>query len=248
MEETSARMSSRELDARVHHPHCIWNLTCLGTRCNVLSASDDCSIRQWKRDREPVGKPLDGNGTGICSLTASPDDTMVVSGNTDGRLRLWNITKGSMVGDPWEGHNGQVWCLDWSPNALEIASGSEDGTIRRWNPDTGRQIASPIETGHGWVYAVKYSSQGKKLRVVGMTRSSACPELPTRTKIVAPHPDKTPAPQLSPMRPSSQQETNPVEAHSEDIFQPLRLLLDRCLQGKTLLLSHGSRLSDDVPQ
>jgi WD40 repeat protein len=127
-----------------------------------MSASDDCSIRQWKRDGEPVGKPLDSDGIAIGSMAVSPDETMVVCGSADGRIRLWNIKEGSMIGDPWEGHDAGVRCLDWSPDALEIASGSEDGTIRRWNPDTGRQIAPPIKTSHRWVEAVKYSSQGDK--------------------------------------------------------------------------------------
>ncbi|KAG2125727.1 WD40-repeat-containing domain protein [Suillus clintonianus] len=150
------------------HSRCIWSLACLGTSCNILSASDDWSIRHWKKDGEPVGKPLDSDGGGICSMTLSPDETMVASGSKDGRLRLWNIRKGIMVGDPWEGHNDGVRCLDWSPNSLEIASGSQDGTIRRWNPDTGRQTATPIETGHGWVEAVKYSPQCDKFMSGGM--------------------------------------------------------------------------------
>ncbi|KAG2339682.1 WD40 repeat-like protein [Suillus weaverae] len=141
---------------------CIWGIACVGTSCNILSASSNGLIRQWKRDGEPVGKLLDSHGARIGSMALSPDETMVVSGSTDFRLRLWNMKKSSMVGDPWEGHNDAVRCLDWSPNALEIASGSEDGTIRRWNPDTGRQIALPIETGHGWVNAVKYSPQSDK--------------------------------------------------------------------------------------
>jgi WD40 repeat protein len=95
-------------------------------------------------------------------MAVSPDETMVVCGNLDGRIWLWNIKVGSMIGEPWEGHDDTVRCLDWSPNALEIASGSVDGTIRRWNPDTGRQIAPPIKTRHGWVEAVKYSPQGDK--------------------------------------------------------------------------------------
>ncbi|KAG2067077.1 WD40 repeat-like protein [Suillus decipiens] len=149
------------------HSHCIWSLACLGTSSNLLSASEDCSIWQWKIDGEPVGKPLNCHGAQIGSMAVSPDETMVVSGSTDGRLRLWDIKKGSMVGDPWEGHDDQVKCLDWSPNALEIASGSEDGTIRRWDTDTGRQIAPPIETGHGWVNAVKYSPRSDKFMSCG---------------------------------------------------------------------------------
>ncbi|KAG2065991.1 WD40 repeat-like protein [Suillus decipiens] len=144
------------------HSNVIWSLACLGTSCDILSASSDGSIRQWKRDGESVGKPWVSDGIGVCSLAMSPDESMAVSGSGYGKLRLWNIKKGSMVGDLWEGHEGSVRCIDWSPNAQEIASGSQDGTIRRWNPDTGRQIAPPIDTGHGWIYAVKYSPQGDK--------------------------------------------------------------------------------------
>ncbi|KAG2752844.1 WD40 repeat-like protein [Suillus brevipes Sb2] len=142
------------------HSECIWSLAYLKASCNVMSASEDSSIRQWKRDGEPVGKPWYDDGGGIHSIAVSPDDTTVVSGSEDGRLRLWSIKEDSMIGEPWEGHDAAVRCLDWSPNALEIASGSEDGTIRRWNPDTGRQIAPPIKTKHDWVNAVKYSPQG----------------------------------------------------------------------------------------
>ncbi|KAG2741897.1 WD40 repeat-like protein [Suillus brevipes Sb2] len=142
------------------HSEYIWSLACLKTGGNIISAWDDGSIRQWKRDGEPVGKPWYGDGGWIGAMAVSPDETMVVCGNADGRLRLWNIKEGSMIGEPWEGHDVGVVCLDWSPK--EIASGSQDGTIRRWNPDTGRQIAPPIKTSHGWVDAVKYSPQGDK--------------------------------------------------------------------------------------
>ncbi|KAG2054146.1 WD40 repeat-like protein [Suillus hirtellus] len=144
------------------HSERIWCLAYLGTSGNIMSASEDGSIRQWKRDGELVGKTFNSDGEAIFSMVISPDETMVICGSADGRLRLWNIEDGSMIDDLWEGHNATVRCLDWSRNSLEIASGSHDGTIRRWNPDTGRQIAPPIETSHGWVRAVKYSPKGDK--------------------------------------------------------------------------------------
>ncbi|KAG2737530.1 WD40 repeat-like protein [Suillus brevipes Sb2] len=145
------------------HSKYIWSLAYLKASCNVMSASEDGSIRQWKRDGEPVGKSWEGGGGPVQSIAVHLDDTMVVSGSLDGRLRLWNVKEGSMIGDPWEGHDAPVRCLDWSPDALEIASGSQDGTIRRWNPDTGRQMAPLIKTSYGWVMAVKYSPQGDKI-------------------------------------------------------------------------------------
>jgi WD40 repeat protein len=138
----------------------------VGTGYNIMSASEDGSIRQWIRDGETVGEPWRSDGVGVGSMAVCPDETMVISGNANGRLRLWNVKGSSMVGDPWEGHSDAVRCLDWSPNTREIASGSYD-TIQRWNPNTGRQIAPPIETGHGRVYGVKYSPRGDKFASCG---------------------------------------------------------------------------------
>ncbi|KAJ8587623.1 WD40 repeat-like protein [Rhizopogon salebrosus TDB-379] len=149
------------------HSECIWSLACVDTGCNIMSASEDGSIRQWIRDGEPVGEPWRSDGGGVGSMAVCLDQTMVVSGSGDGRLRLWNVGEGSMVGHPWKGHSAPVIYLDWSPDAREIASGSEDGTIRRWNLNTRRQIAPPIETGHGWVRAVKYSPRGEKFASCG---------------------------------------------------------------------------------
>jgi WD40 repeat protein len=141
------------------HSNCIWNLACVGTGYNVMSASDDGSIRQWRINGELVGEPWEGDGGGIGAMSVSPDGTMVVSGSADGRVRLWNRNNGKIIGDPWEGHIDAVRCLDWSLNAWQVASASEDGTIRRWDPDTGQQIAPPIQTGQ-WVHVVRYSPQG----------------------------------------------------------------------------------------
>jgi WD40 repeat protein len=149
------------------HSEYIWSLACVGTGCNIMSSSEDGSIRQWIRDGEALGEPWRSDGAGVGSMTVCPDKTMVVSGSADGRLRLWNVEDGNVVGDPWKGHSAPVRCLDWSPNTKEIASGSQDGTIRRWNPNTGRQIAPPIETGHGRVHAVKYSPRGDKFASCG---------------------------------------------------------------------------------
>jgi len=145
----------------------VWSLAYVGTSCNVMSASEDGSIRQWKRNGMSMGQPWRSDGAVVISMAVSPDGTMVVSGGLYGRIRLWNLKEGKTVGDPWDGHHSTVRFLDWSPNGQEIASGSEDSTIRRWSPDTGRQIAPPIEAGHIWVYTVKYSPQGDKFASSG---------------------------------------------------------------------------------
>ncbi|KAG2738070.1 hypothetical protein P692DRAFT_20508161, partial [Suillus brevipes Sb2] len=66
------------------HSECIWSLACLDSNGNIFSTSNDGSIRQWKKDGEPVGKPLNSHGARIGSLALSPDGSMVVSGSADG--------------------------------------------------------------------------------------------------------------------------------------------------------------------
>jgi WD40 repeat protein len=70
------------------HSACIWSIACVGTGCNIMSASSDGSIRQWIRDGEPVGEPWRSDGGRVGSMAVCLDQTMVMSGSVDGRLRL----------------------------------------------------------------------------------------------------------------------------------------------------------------
>jgi WD40 repeat protein len=70
----------------------------VGTGCNIMSASFDGSIRWWIRNGEPVGEPWTSDGRGIVSMAVCSDETMVVSGSGDGRLRLRNVKGSSVVG------------------------------------------------------------------------------------------------------------------------------------------------------
>jgi WD40 repeat protein len=60
----------------------------MGTSYNVMSASGDGSIRRWTNHGKPVGKAWHSDGVAVISLALSPDETPVVSGSADGRLRL----------------------------------------------------------------------------------------------------------------------------------------------------------------
>jgi WD40 repeat protein len=144
------------------HSAFIWSLACLRTSGDILSASSDCSIRQSATDGGHSGRLWHGDSGMVISIALCPDESMLVSGNIDGKIQLWNTKEGNMVGKPWKAHRDVVRYLHWSPSAVEIVSGSHDGTIQQWNPHTGRETARPIATSHGWVSVVRYSPQGDK--------------------------------------------------------------------------------------
>src|SRR6266702_4156897 len=81
-----------------------------------------------------VGGPVD-------SIALSSDGQRIVSGSSDGTIRVWNATTGETVAGPFSGHSNWVRSVAFSPDGQHIVSGSFDRTIRVWNATTGETVA-----------------------------------------------------------------------------------------------------------
>ncbi|MEH2241301.1 WD40 repeat domain-containing protein, partial [Nostoc sp.] len=55
----------------------------------------------------------------------------IVSGGTDGTVRLWNL-QGQTLAEPLRGHERYVNSVAISADGQTIVSGGEDGTVRLW--------------------------------------------------------------------------------------------------------------------
>ncbi|QRW06711.1 hypothetical protein RhiLY_05710 [Ceratobasidium sp. AG-Ba] len=95
-------------------------------------------------------------GTAIYSVAMSPDDKYIVSGSSDGTVRIWDAKTGEVVLVPLQGHSGPVNCVMFSNDGRRIASGSFDKTIRIWNAETGAGIVGPLRVS-GSVSAIAWS-------------------------------------------------------------------------------------------
>ncbi len=94
----------------------------------------------------------------IHAVAIRPQGDLIVSGSSDGALRLWDVATGQYLG-VLLGHKRWVSAVVFSPDGETIASASHDGTVRLWDSDSGDLIR--VLKGHdGPVSHLAFSPDG----------------------------------------------------------------------------------------
>jgi WD40 repeat protein len=89
-----------------------------------------------------------------------PDEIKLVSGSSDGTLRVWDRKTGAV--QVLRGHTGAVWDVDVSRDGKMVVSGSLDKTIRVWDGESGKTMQ--VFKGHQyWVNSVKFSRDSSRV-------------------------------------------------------------------------------------
>lgn len=84
-------------------------------------------------------------GSNILSLSISSDNLYIVSGSSDGLIRLWSLHSFSLL-STFFGHTHWVTCISFSPDNSYLISGSYDMTLKIWNLHTARCINTLTES------------------------------------------------------------------------------------------------------
>ena len=129
------------------------------------------AIRLWEAATgKAIGKPLEGHNGWVESVSFSPDGKSIVTGGTDGTVRLWQVREGSPSGKLLGEHDRRgrsyrvvVRSVAFSHDSRLVASAGDDGVIRFWDPDGGGAIGEPLEANQGPVTCVAFSPDGKRL-------------------------------------------------------------------------------------
>lgn len=109
---------------------------------NLYSGGWDSEILKWDLERfEEVEKINSESVGGIQCLTITKDDSLLISGAGDGKIRLYK-TNNSYDCKTIEGHSDFVSSLDISTNNKLLASGGWDGNILIWDIDNQSLIKS----------------------------------------------------------------------------------------------------------
>ncbi|MEH2282292.1 MAG: hypothetical protein V7K90_13345 [Nostoc sp.] len=99
-----------------------------------------------------VSIPFRGHEGYVHSVAISGDGQTIVSGGTDGTVRLWNH-QGLTLAEPLRGHEGYVHSVAISGDGQTIVSGGDDGTVRLWNRQ-GLPLAEPLRGHEGLILSV----------------------------------------------------------------------------------------------
>jgi WD40 repeat protein len=98
----------------------------------VVSGSDDKTLRIWDVDRGATLAILEGHQSFVTALVALPD-RRIASASTDNTIRIWERGVSTVL----TGHSDYVTALAALPGG-RIVSVSQDATLRIWHLDSNQ--------------------------------------------------------------------------------------------------------------
>jgi|GEM_PF-6732932 len=129
----------------------------------------DGAISLWNSSDGSLVWILKGFGSGVSSVSFSPDGEMIASGGDyeglfafggSGSIKLWRVSDGKPI-RTLRGHTSPVNSVAFSPDGRIIASGSWDETIKLWRVSDGSLIRT-INVDSA-VHSVTFSPDGSML-------------------------------------------------------------------------------------
>lgn len=69
-----------------------------------------------------------------CGLTFSPDGSLIASGDSEGKLFVWDYQTAKLLRKLPGVHKGPIATVAWHPHVSSgVVTGGWDGTIRIWD-------------------------------------------------------------------------------------------------------------------
>jgi Tol biopolymer transport system component len=104
------------------------------------------------------------------SLALSADGRSLVTGHSDGVIRRWDLTTGTVVWATQSGHTDGVPHVALSPDQTCLASASYDRSVRLWDAASGNELRR-LDGHSDQVYRVSWAPYGRQLASAGDDRT-----------------------------------------------------------------------------
>ncbi len=117
------------------------------------------SARPRPRVQDQPVRTLDGHTSDVSRVAFSPDGTLLVTADLDGKVLVRVTATGAAV-STLTGHAGPVTSVAFHPNGRIVATAGQDTTVRLWHAVTGQPV-STHQGRAGGVLAVAFSPDGR---------------------------------------------------------------------------------------
>lgn len=126
----------------------------------LLSASEDATLRLWTVDGSGGSTVFAGHRMAVMAAALCADDRHVVSGDRLGELRLWCVADQAVVWSHHERGHGGITGLSVSPDGALVAVSSDIGLITLVDMRTGSSTRTFSEKRYGAVHDVCFMPDG----------------------------------------------------------------------------------------
>ncbi|KIJ57874.1 hypothetical protein HYDPIDRAFT_120239 [Hydnomerulius pinastri MD-312] len=100
-------------------------------------------------------KMFQGHEDRVICVAFFPGGDLMVTGDSHGEIRIWDVEEGTLEGEVLKGHTDWVRCVAISGDKKRIGSGGDDRKVIVWGAST-REIKHTLEHAN-WVWSVDFS-------------------------------------------------------------------------------------------
>lgn len=163
-----------ELNADQPTPPLLQTFGAFGAPVTALAAAGDSvavgdssgQIVLWNLDTLQIERTWSGHVNAVNALTFFPSGGLLLSGGSDGTLRVWDVTgKRNDALRVITAHTAPVWTVAVSADGGLLLSGGADGSVRRWDAVTGAPLGSVSLP--GWAYTARFAPNGTQIAAGG---------------------------------------------------------------------------------
>ncbi|KAF5310738.1 hypothetical protein D9619_007892 [Psilocybe cf. subviscida] len=134
----------------------------------IAIGGDDRKVRlnEWDGKALKEVAVLEGNQGAVSALAFSPDGKYLISGDSSGKLVLFDPAERKLVTSRWAHHSARVNSLSWTADSAHCASGSLDTHVYIWSVAKIMRNIPIKNAGPGGVNGVLWVDGGKGGKLV----------------------------------------------------------------------------------
>jgi len=151
------KISNDKKTCEFHSPH---------GKINIVEIDSNCKrINICNAGKKKIILKLKGCSGTISSLAFSPNGKLMIIGNEQSVVKIWDIVTGKEI-VTLKGHSDRIWSVAFSPDGKRIITASEDRTAKIWDAENGRELISLKPNPDSFsrrVYSAHFSLAGKQI-------------------------------------------------------------------------------------